>query len=220
MSNPNTKPSTVRRSLLARKSITSGLTSLVATCAQGAQCPEVQASPIASHALTALQKAVGAASTALSSKEAAALALATSTKALTLDFKEVRLALQTYETAVAGLAGGSAAIITNAGLTPRDQKTPPATLTAVAVVHTKPGKRSAEAIVSWPAAPGARGYALEANFAPQAPNPIWTPLASGTGRRRIVKGPSSGAQFLVRVASLGSDGTQADWSAPVVATAS
>ena len=218
MSN-STKPATVRRSLLARKSIASGLTTLVATCNSGAQCPEVQASPIASQALAALQKAVTTASTALATKEVAALAFAASTKALTDNFGTVRVALQTYETVVAGLAGGSAAIITHAGLMPRDQKAPPATLTAVAVVHAKPGKRSAEAIVSWPAAPGATGYALEVSFAPQAPNPIWTPLASGTGRRRIVKGPSAGAQFLVRVASLGSDGTQADWSPVAMATA-
>jgi len=220
MSNPTTKPATVRRSLLARKSIASGLSALVATCNSGMQCPEVQASPIASQALLALQKAVGSASTTLSVKEAAAVAFASSSRALSTDFKTVRVALQTYETVIAGLAAGSAAIITNAGLTPRDQTPPIAALTAVSVVHAKPGKRSAEAIVSWPAAPGATGYALEACFAPQAATPTWTALASGSGRRRTVKGPSAGAQFLVRVASLGSDGTQSDWSNPVMATAS
>jgi hypothetical protein len=219
MSNLTTKPATVRRSLLNRKSIASGLTTLVATCASGTQCPEVQASPVAAQALSALQKAVTAANTSLSSKEAAAVALSTSTKALSSNFKAVRTALTTYETAVAGLAGGSAAIITNAGLVVRDQSTPPAALTAVTVVHAKHGKRASEAIVTWPAAPGATGYALEANFTPQAAPATWTALPPGTGRRRIVKGPSAGAQFLVRVASLGRDGTQTDWSDAVMATA-
>jgi hypothetical protein len=180
----------------------------------------VQASPIASQALAGLQKAVTTATSALSTKEAAAIAFATSSRTLSSDFRTVRVALQTYETVVAGLAGGNAAIIAHAGLVTRDQKPPAAALTAVLVVHTKKGKATGEAIVSWSAAPGATGYAIEVSFAPQAPNPIWTPLASGTGRRRVVKGPSAGAQFLVRVASLGSDGTQTDWSAPALATAS
>jgi hypothetical protein len=218
MSNP-TKPATVRRSLLARKSLASGLTTLVATCASGAQSPDVQASPVASQALTVLQKAVTAANTALSSKEAAALSLATSRKALVSGFTAVRVALTTYETAVAGIAGGSAAIIANAGLVARDQKTPSATLAAVTVVHVKPGKRTAEAIVSWPAAPGATSYALVVNFTPQAAQATWTALASGSSRRRVVKAPAGGEQFLVRVAAVGSDGSQADWSDAVMATA-
>jgi hypothetical protein len=76
-----------------------------------------------------------------------------------------------------------------------------------------------EAIVSWPAAPGATGYAIEVNFTPQAPNAVWTALTSGTGRRRVVKAPAPQAQLLVRVASLGSGGTQAEWSDPAMATA-
>jgi hypothetical protein len=219
MSDP-TKPVTVRRSMLVGKSVASGLSTLGATCSSGAQCPEVQASPIASQALLALQKALTATSTSLSSKEAAAQALANSTKALAYNFEAMRVALTTYQTVVAGLAGGSAAIITNAGLVPRAPRSPSAPLTAVSVVRAKPGKRSSEAIVSWPAAPGATGYALEANFTPQAATATWTALPSGSGRRRVVRGASSRAQFLVRVASVGSDGTQADWSAPVMATAS
>jgi hypothetical protein len=81
------------------------------------------------------------------------------------------------------------------------------------------GKRSTEAILTWPAAPGATGYAIEVNFTPQAPNGTWVALTSGTGRRRIVKAPTPQAQFLARVASLGSGGTQADWSDPVMCTA-
>ncbi len=74
-------------------------------------------------------------------KEAAAVALKSSTKALTtLDFTSVKTALSTYETAVSGLAGGSASIITKAGLIVRETKAPTAALGVVAVVHTKPGE--------------------------------------------------------------------------------
>ncbi len=220
MSNPTTtKPAAVRRSLLNRKSVASCLTTLVATCSSGSQCPEVQASPVASQALSALTNAVNHANTSLSSKEAAAVALKSSTKALTLDFTSVKTALSTYETAVAGLAGGSASIITKAGLIVRETKAPTAALGAVTAVHTKPGKRTAEAIVSWPAAPGATGYALEVCFTPQATPTTWTSLASGSSRRRTVKAPLGGEQFLVRVAAVASDGTPSDWSDAVLATA-
>jgi hypothetical protein len=219
MANPNPQVSTVRRSLISRSSVATSLSTLTNVCTTGAQCPQVQASPIALQALGILQKSVSAAGVALTSKQAAAAALATARKSLQVDFKAVRIALTTYETAVTSIAGGSAAIITSAGLLARDQKVPAATLTAVSVVHAKPGKHATEAIISWPRAPGATGYALEASFAPQAATPTWVTLASGTGRRRVVKGPAAGAQFLVRVASLGSDGTQSDWSNPVMATA-
>jgi hypothetical protein len=35
----------------------------------------------------------------------------------------------------------------------------------------------------------------------------------------VVKAPAAGAQFLARVAALSSDGTQSDWSDPILATA-
>jgi hypothetical protein len=220
MSNPtNPKPATVRRSLLRAKTVAAGLSALDNTCASGAQCPAVQASAVAQGSLVILQKAVTTAHGSLTAKNAASQALQTSQKQLRLDYKAVRVALGTYETAVQSIAGGSAAVINQAGLAVRDQSVPAAALTAVSVVHTKPGKRATEAILSWPAAPGAKGYALEVNFTPQVAGSPWVSLTSGTGRRRIVKAPTPGAQFLVRVASLGSDGTQADWSAAVMATA-
>jgi hypothetical protein len=217
--NPNPKPATVRRSLLNNKSVAAGLSALDATCSAGAQCPEVQAAPVAQQALVLLQKAVTTANGSLTAKLGAAQALATAQKALMADYKAVRIALTTYESAVAAIAGGSATVINKAGLLARDPKSPPAALTKVSVVHTKPGKHSMEAIVSWPAAPGATGYAIEVNFTPQAANAVWTALTSGTGRRRVVKAPAPQAQFLVRVASLGSGGIQAEWSDPVMATA-
>jgi hypothetical protein len=110
-------------------------------------------------------------------------------------------------------------VINKAGLLSRDQKTPAAALGKVTVVHTKPGKHPTEAILSWPAGPGATGYAIEVNFTPQNPTGTWVGLTSGSSRRRVVKGPTPGCQFLARVASLGSDGTQGDWYDAVLATA-
>jgi hypothetical protein len=220
MSNPTTPQSTVRRSLLARKTLVECMAALESTSAAGASCPEVQASPFAQQAHALLQKAVTTASGSFVTKQAAAQSLTVANKAFRADFKAARVALAGYETAVANIAGGSAAIINKAGIPARDQaKRKSGALSAVTVIHTKPGKRSTEAILTWPAAPGATGYAIEVNFTPQAPNATWVTLPSGTGRRRIVKAPAPGAQFLVRIASLGSGGTQSDWSAPVMATA-
>ncbi len=219
MSNPNPTPAVVRRNLLTRKSVAAGLSSLTTACTTAATCPQVQASPLAQQALTLLQKSVTTAGASLSTKQSAELALATARKSLQADFKAVRIALTTYETAVQSIAGGSAAVIVAAGLTARDQKPPTATLEPVSIVRTKPGKHPTEAIVTWPAAPGATGYALEVCYAPQATPLAWVALTSGTGRRRVVKAQAVGGQLLVRVAALGSDGTQADWSPAVMATA-
>ena len=83
----------------------------------------------------------------------------------------------------------------------------------------KPGKHPMEAIVSWPKAPGATGYAIEVNFTPQSAAATWTALNSGSGRRRVITGSAAGAHFMVRVAALASDGMQSAWSAPILATA-
>jgi hypothetical protein len=219
MSNPNPNHATVRRTLLLRKTVPECLSTLDGVCVAGSQSPDVQASPVASQALGVLQKAVTAAHGSLTQRQQLAQALLAAIKALSLDFKAVKVALGTYEAAVAAIAGGDAGVITKAGLLARAQKTPPAALGPVTVVHTKPGKLAGEAIISWPAAPGATGYGIEVNFAPQTPAGPWTTLTPGTGRRRIVKAPAPGAQFLVRVAALGSGGTQADWSDAILATA-
>jgi hypothetical protein len=63
----------------------------------------------------------------------------------------------------------------------RDTKLEPKPLGKVSVLHRKPGKHSAESILSWPAAPGATGgYAIEVNYTPQNPQGPWTALTSGT----------------------------------------
>jgi len=71
-----------------------------------------------------------------------------------------RARLRTYEAAVGVVAKGDAKVINKAGLLSRDNKAPPLPLGKVTVVHQKPGKHPAEGILSWPAAPGATGYAI------------------------------------------------------------
>jgi hypothetical protein len=89
----------------------------------------------------------------------------------------------------------------------------------VTTVASTPGKNLGEAIISWPRAAAAIGYAIALNYTPQDPNGAWTALTPGSRRRRAVKGPGPGAQFLVRIASLGSGGEQSDWSDPILAKA-
>jgi hypothetical protein len=219
MSNPKPVQATVRHGLLQKKTVPECLSTLDNTCAAGAQSPEVQGSAVAKQALAVLQTAVQTAHGSLSTKLSLAQALMAAAKALRVDFEAVKVALVTYEASVGAIAKGDATIINKAGLLSRTQKAPAAALGAVTTLHTKPGKVAGEAIISWPAGPGATGYAIEVNFTPANPAGPFTALTPGTGRRRVVKAPAPGAQFLARVASLGSGGTQAPWSDPILATA-
>ncbi len=56
------------------------------------------------------------------------------------------------------------------------------------------------------------------NVTPQNPAGTWTAIAPGSSRRRVVKGPAPASQILARVAAVGSDGTQSDWSDPLLVT--
>ncbi len=210
---------TVRHSLLAGKKVPDCLSTLDNVCSAGAQCTEVQGSPVAKQALTALQTAVTGAHGSLTAKQALVQSLMAAIKALSLDFQTVRRALRSYEASVDALADGDASVINKAGLLSRSPKAPATALDKVSAVYSKPGKHPGEAILSWPRGPGATGYAIEVNLTPQSPSGPWTPLPSGSGRRRVVKAPASGAQLLARVASLGSDGSQSDWSDVVLVTA-
>lgn len=220
MSNPNPNRATVRHALIQGKTVADSLSALDNACSAGAQCAEVQGSPVAAQALGVLTAAVKTAHDSLSKKLALLQSLMAASKTLKLDFQAVRVALGTYEAAVAAVADGDAAVINKAGLLSRSQKPQPAAaLGPVITVHAKPGKTPGEAIVSWTAAPGATGYAIEVNTTPATPAGPWTALVPGTGRRRVVKGPAPGSQVLVRIAALGSGGTQAPWSDPILATA-
>jgi hypothetical protein len=217
----NPTPSTVKATPLAGRgrSVAACLSNLSNVCAAGAQSADVQASPVALAALGGLKKAVTTATTSLASRQALAQALMTAIRVLGVDFEQVKTALSTYEVAIDGLANGSASVITKAGLPAKGPKPAPTALGPVTEVFSKPGKSPTEAILSWPAGPGATSYAIQVSFTPQNPAGPFTALASGTARRRVVKAPTPGAQFLVQVASLASDGAQSAWSAPILATA-
>ena len=195
------------------------LSTLDNVCSAGALCQQVQSSPIASQALAGLQTAVTNAHGSLSKKQAAATALLAAAKALGLDIGTVKLALSSYEVVVNTVANGDANVINKSGLLSRSSKTPATALGKVTVVHTKLGKLMAEAILSWPVGPGASSYALEVNFTPQTPAGPWVSLGNGTARRRVVKAPAQGAQFLARVASVGSAASQSEWCDAILATA-
>jgi hypothetical protein len=217
MPNPIPKQ-TVRRSLIAKKKIPDCLTTLDGVCSAGAQSPEVQNSVPAQHALGDLKQSVATARTSLISRVSLAQSLLAAIKTLDTDCKAVKVALRTYESIINAIADGDGAVINRAGLLSRDDRIVPSALGKVTTIQSKPGKLAMEAILSWSRAPGATSYVIEASFtAPGAPV-SWAPLTAGSGRRRVVKGPTPSAQFQVRIASLGSDGTQSEWSDPVLVT--
>ena len=179
----------VRHTPLEGQSKETCLQALATVCDTGAQCAEVQGSQLATQALTGLKSGVIKAQDSLSKKQAADLAQKAAAKTLRIDYQ-----------------------------TRDPHSTVPSPLGKVSVVRTKPWKHSAEALLTWPKADGATGYAIEVNYTPSNPTGPWTALISGTGRRRVVKAPAPGAQLLARVAALGSGGTQSDWSDQVLVT--
>ena len=219
--NATTKPTraTVRGGLLKGKKEAEALNTLNNTCTAGAACTDVQNDPMASKALSLLQAALGTAQTSSTARDKLGTQFLSARRTARLDFITCQLALMQYQVAVGILAKGNAAIINKAGLLSRDEKQPAAALDKVTTVNSKPGKHPCEAIVTWSPGPGATSYAIEVNFTPQNPNGTWTALNSGSGRRRIVKAPTPGTQFLVRIASIGSDGSQSAWSTEILATA-
>ena len=209
----------VRHTPLSRKKVPDALADVDTVCNVASGCALVQNDPMASQALLALKESLASTQGSLTKRMAAAQALAAAITVLGNDFATLLVTFATYEAAVRVLANGDAAVIREAGLLSRGPKTTPPALEKVSAVHGKPGKRLGDAVLTWPKAPGATGYAIEVNLTPQSPDGPWTALNSGTSRRRTVKASAPGAQLLARVASLGSDGTRSDWSDAILATA-
>jgi hypothetical protein len=216
MSIPN--PNTVRRALIENKKPPDILATIDTVCGAGAQCPQVQSSPFAKQALTALQDAAKTAHTSVSAKMSLAVALMTAIKTMKIDLTALRVALGAYETAVNVVAAGDASVIHAAGCLSRAQKPVPLALGDVTGVKSDPGKHPTEAILRWPEVPGATGYAIEVNLTPHDPAGPWTELRSGSRRRRVVKGPGPGSQLLARVAAQAGDGTRSAWSTAILVT--
>jgi hypothetical protein len=210
---------TVRRTPLTKSKAAEGAATLDKICTAGAQCPAVQADPLAKQALAVLQAKTGTLHTSLSSKQQLAQAIMTAIKVLGIDLGAAAESLVNYEDAVRTLAAGDGSIINAAGLLSRVVKPPPPTLSVVENLASRKGAEASQAVLYWPAAPGATSYAVQVNFTPQTPAGPFTALGSGTRRTRLVKAPTPGAQFLAQVAAIASDGTQSAWSDAILATA-
>jgi hypothetical protein len=219
MSNTNPDRTTVRRTLLRGKKLVQAVPILTNVCSAGAQCPEVQASPIAVQALAALQADVNAVALSLTSKLSLVQALMTAIKALNQDYRAAKVSLATYETVVDAIAAGDGTVLNKAGLLSRSERSPRMPLGEISKLRSRLGKEQSESIVAWAAAASADTYALELNFTPTNPGGPWIPGGTTSRRTRVVKAPTPGAQFLARVAPVASDGTQGVWSDPILAVA-
>jgi hypothetical protein len=205
--------------MLTWKTPASALSIADSVCAAGAQCAAVQGAPTAKLALADLQAAVTTAHGQLALKLEMESGLKTATAALLLGMQDVREKLAVYETTIVTVADGNSATIAEAGCDPRPLKKPRAALERVVTAATQPGKQAKQAILSWPAAPGAAMYVVSLNFTTQDPTGPWTDLTAVTMLHRVVEGPTPGGQFLARVAAVSSDGVMADWSDMVLVTA-
>ena len=220
MPSPNPVQSTVQHALLDGQSVPDAIATLSNTCTAGSQCPQVQASGVATAALGDLKTTVATATVSLAAKKKADQEAKTAAETLANDVKAAKVCLHTYETAVGGVCGGDAAVINKAGLLARPvAPTPPATtVEKVAKLTSGLGKVAKIALIRWHAAAGAASYAVEINLAPATPAGPWVSLGTCTRRTKHIPTATPGAQFLVRVASVASDGTQGDWCDPIVAT--
>lgn len=212
------KPAAVRRDLLKKKKAAEVVAALQDVCRTGAQSPEVKGSTAAAGLLAELTVLADKAADDLKAEADKAQEHRAAKKVLRRGLSKVRGKLVAYEALIESLADGDASVIARAGLPSRTKKAPSTALEVVTAVRSKPGENPCEGILSWPRAAGATSYAIEVNLAPDNPASTYTEVAPGAGRRRVVKGPSPGAQILARVAAVASDGTRSAWSDPVLVT--
>jgi hypothetical protein len=218
---PNvTKNAKVSRAQISREKEADAIVKAEQICAAGAQSQKVQGSAIVKPALDALQTNVKQGRQFLNQKVQLAQALALATKSFGNSFGKIVSSLATYETSVEDLAGGDAAVIVDAGCTPRDTTSPTSTLGMVTDAAGGLGKMPAQTILTWSKVSGATHYAIEINMTPATPAGPWTALPTGSRRRRVITSPAPGMQMLVRVAAVASDGTQSPWSSPILVTTS
>jgi hypothetical protein len=213
------KRAAVRHTQLARRAMAPGLEKLDAICAAGTECPAVQASPVALLALQDLQAGVVGTHAAVTTLQNAITEDRAAGKAVGVAFGRAEADLRVYELAVDDIAGGDAAKIAEAGLLTRPQHTPRSALGQVTELVGKPGTRPAEGILSWPAAKGARGYAIEVCFTPDSPDGPWMELGHGRRLTHVVTAPAPRAPFLARVAAVDREGNRSAWSRTILVTA-
>lgn len=220
MNPQNPVTSVVKRGTLKGKKVPEALAAVTNTCSAGAQCPEVQADLIAQAAHAELQAKVAVAGTALTTKLQLEQELKTAEKTLSKAFRQVKTSLVTYESSVNALSAGDAAVINKAGLEARaEAKAPSAPVEKVLKVTSSPGQVPGQARIQWPATPGADHFEIQVNLTPQDPAGTWTSLGTCARRTKLVTAASHEGQLLVRIAAIASDGTRADWSDAILATA-
>src|SRR5262245_2981336 len=215
------KPSrtVVDRSTLDKLPIPAAIAAIETTCATGATCAAVTGSPTCNAAFTALQGYVATAHTSLTTYNNARKALQVASAALQKDFSTARTAYGTYMTCVDEVAHGDASIVTAAGCMGRLESPPVVPLDKVSNFRCKPWKTSASAKLQWTAAPSAANYVVELNPTPQTPAGPWSSAGNASPRlTRVVTAATPGAQMLARVAAIHPDGTQSEWSDPLLVT--
>jgi len=209
----------VDRSTLDKLRIPAALAAIDTTCSTGAACAAVTGSPTCNAAFTAMKGYVATASASLTTYNNARMALQAAITALHKDFGAARTAYGTYMTCVDEVAGGDASIITAAGCTGRLESPPGLPLDKVSKFRSKPWKTSASARLQWAAVPSAANYVVELNPTPENPAGPWSPAGNASPRlTRLVTAPTPGAQMLARVAAIHPDGTQSEWSDPLLVT--
>jgi hypothetical protein len=213
-SNHNGSRARVARTPLPVKSASGGLAAIEGVCRVAAQSKRILLSPPGHQALDDVQAAVKTANGSLASKQELTALLALACKAAGNDAAELVIAVRLYETAVAAVARGNASILRAAGFEPRvrDRSGVFGTVTGM---KSKPGTHAMDVLVSWPAVPCAKTYAVEVSYTAGGP---WHPAGTSGGRRRLLKGRAPASQLLVRVAAIKADGTRAAWSDPILVT--
>ena len=132
MSASNPARSIVKHTILDPHNPAAALQFLDAVVAAGAQCPEVQADPLAKQAQADLAADVATAHATLTAKATAHTGFVSSATALRNGMVVATSALGTYETSVDAVADGSGPVITKAGLAARGAKPPPAARSSAA----------------------------------------------------------------------------------------
>jgi len=218
MSSPNPSRSAVKSTALKGRAVAACIADLEKVATAGGNCQKVQSSPPAAQALADLAAKADVARAALASKLAARTAVQAASKVLAIAFSEAAGALRFYEAGVRSIAGGDAAIISDAGLLVGAHPMPAALGNVVEVIG-EPGRLPGQAVLRWARVPGATTYLVEVSFSPDSPNGPFLSLSPGTSRRRVVTAPAPEAQLLARVAALDGSGARSEWSPTILVTA-
>ena len=188
-------------------------------CATASGCAAVTSSATGGAALGSLKTRVGTALSSLVTYNTARKTLSTARAALLKDYKLCRTSAGTFMTCVDEIAVGDATIITQAGCTGRLESAGTTVLEKVTKFRTKPWRLSAEARLQWAGVAGAANYLVELNVTPQNPAGPWVAAGYPSPRlTKVVSAATPGAQMLARVAAIHPDGTQGEWSDPILIT--